>query len=442
MDYRMNNIGNRIIANSDYASLTKPIYPFFKPSITARQYDPPSSYFSYPFVPPHPVISPATYNNSYMHQTRHNLYNSLLKEKVQDLEDALKERQTMRKQATLAKVQSLSQLSVESHNGNTTESEMVKIINRQQDLIGDMVRSVENLQNKFNLPPNGLEYGYPIPRSTKQTPDTRLLDPPLDKQVFRKDLLKDLEIDSDHESEYLNKEKFYKFNSGLTEREKESIYNKIKSEKFSREKIENKKKVRGINKFRSVVFCILFPIFIYSIVNKRKGTLKKNYLKDMQEAINIFLEVAGTWVIKSTREPISSILNNSSLNFDIAGKDQWFSKGKPDALNTKMLKIHVRIRAVFEGLKNHTNPQSFPMPLMKFIDKFVNNGAFIPSRYFVHYEKARLEFDTFGALCNQTEDRKSMLICFFFITRIFIGKFLLHPRENSLPVKSNSKVLQ
>ena len=433
----MNNIGQRIIANSDYSNLTKPIYPFFKPSVTARQYDPPSHYFSYPFPPPHPILLPPVYNNSYMHQTRHGLYNSLLKQEIQDLEDVLKERQTLRKKSTLAKVQSLTQLSRISDKKDDTSIEMLKIMNKQQDLLGDMVKTVQNLQPRLNYPPNSQEYGYYTPKAKQPTP----IQTPKKEKVSREEILKDLDLESDNELDYLNNEKDAYLNNHLTQKEKSKLYDKIKSEKLKKERAEQKKSIKGIRKFRAFVWAVLFPIFTYSAMTNRKGTMKKIYVQDMETTILIFLEVAGTWVLKATREPIYSILSDSSLDFNVKSREFWFNKGKPDALNTKILKIHVRIKGILQGLINYTNKNDFPKPLILFLYKLVNNGAFIPQDYLVPYEKARLEFDRFGALCNQNEDKKGMIITFFFITRILVGMFLLKPYQHNLTIR-NSNVLQ
>lgn len=432
MDYRMGNIGHKIVANSDYSNLTKPIYPFFKPSLSARQYDPPSNYFAYPHPPPHPMLPPPIYNNNYMHQARNVVYNSLLKDKVKDLEDALIERQTIKKENTMAKVRSLGQLSTSNQEHDITSLEMLKIMNKQQDLLGDMAKTVQSLQQKMNFPEHGREFGYFAPR----TPIKALEKPVASKE----EILKDLDFESDDEEDFLDRGKQYDYH-GLNNEEKAKMYDKIKGERLERERIENKKKIRGIRRFRVVVWTILFPIFIFGVMIKRKGTMKKAYIRDMKESIEIFKEVAGTWVLKSARDPIISILSDTSLDFNVTAKDFWFNKGKPDALNTKKLKIHVRIRGIFQGLLDTTTKASFPKPLMLFIDRFVNNGAFIPQNYFVYYEKSRLNFDDFGALCKQDEGRKGMLIAFFFISRILVGMLLLNPGKSGLPVRKYSNVL-
>lgn len=440
MDYRMNNIGSRIIANSDYSNVNKPVYPFFKPSITDRQYDSPSNYFNYPLISPYPAFPPPLYNNSYTHQAKHSPHNVLLREKIEDLEEALKKKEDLRKQGTLLRMQSMTQLSTNlDYKKDNKKDEMMKIVNKQQEIIGDMVKAIQNLQPKINFPQNSMEFGYRTPRPQVEKD---LLEKSVDKPLpTREEILKDLDLESDNEEEYLDKEKLYKITPGISEQEKAQIYDRIKKQKRKREMLESKIKIKGIRRFRAIVWGILFPSFAYSVMVKRKGQMKSIYIQEMRETIEYFKKIAVNWVLKATKDPIVSVITDPSLDFNVTSKSILFNKGKPDALNTKKLKLHVRIKGLFEGLLQATNPKSMPKPLMLFIDRFINNGSFIPLEYFVPYEKSRLNFDKFGAVCQQTEDRKLMLICFFFITRILVSMLLMNPLKNQIPIQENSKAL-
>jgi hypothetical protein len=420
MDYRMNNIGSKIISNYDYSNLTKPNYPFPKPSITQRQYDPPLYYFNYPHPPPNPIFSPPVYNNSYMNLARKRIYNSLLKDKIDDLEDALMQRQTLRKENTLAQVHSLSQLPRSPLDRDNTSSEMLKIMGKQQDLIGDLANSIKSLGEKINFPHNSIEYGIASPQIPVKT---RTTTPKTIKS--REEVLKELDISSDHESEYL-------------EKKRNLLMPGTKTKSF---RFPSPKKNRGIRKFRALVWAILFPAFIFHEMNKRKGMLKIEYKLDMESLIESFTNIAARWVLQYTRSPIMSILQDQSLDFNISGKDSWYSKGIPDAINTKKLKLHVRVKGLIEGLQEGTSRKLIPLKLIQFFSKFLNNGAFIPEKYFSSYEKSRLEFDKFGSLRNQDDEKRGMMIAFFIITRILVAKFLLSPEEYNLPVRAGSKAV-
>ena len=422
MDYRMNNIGSKIISNYDYSNLTKPNYPFPKPSVTQRQYDPPQYYFSYPHPPPNPLFSPPIYNNSYMTLARKRIYNSLIREKIEDLEDALMQRQTMKKENTLAQVHSLGRLTNVTTERDQTSLEMIKIMGKQQELIGDLAKSVQSLGEKINFPHSSLEYGLVSPR---------IIEKPQESTIRSKEeVLRELDISSDNEEEFMQKQRNITLQSA-------SAQGSL-SKQFL---FPNKSKLRGKRRFRALVWAILFPVFIFHNMNKRKGKLKRDYMHNMEDMIQQFTNVASKWVLQHTRGPIMSIVTDMSLDFHITGKDSWYSKGIPDAINTKKLKLHVRVRGFLEGLMEGTSRTSMPSQLVYFFDKFLNDGAFIPEKYFVPYEKSRLEFDKFGSLRNQNDEKRAMMLAFFLITRILISKFLLRPFDYNLPVKPGSKVL-
>jgi hypothetical protein len=189
-----------------------------------------------------------------MYQTRHKVYNTLLRDEIEDLEDALKERQTMRRDQTLAKVQSLAQLSRITESQDHTSTEMLRIMSRQQDLIGDMVKTIQNLQPRFNLPASGVEYGFPQPKTTER---------PVEKQqISKEEILKDLDIESNEEEEdFIDKEQQIRFSPMMSDKEKAEIYDKIRSQKPSREKMDVRRKISGVRRFRALVWGLLFPIF-------------------------------------------------------------------------------------------------------------------------------------------------------------------------------------
>lgn len=425
----MNNIGSKIISNYDYSNLTKPTYPFPKPSITQRQYDPPSNYFSYPYQPPHPMFSPPVYNNSYMNQTRKKVYNSLLKEKIEDLEDALLERQTMKKERTLLQVQSLGLLSRSSLRDETS-LEMLKIMGKQQDLFGDLARTINTLGEKVNFPPHSKEYGTVTPK--KSRPNEGIKNGSVKS---REEILKELDIESDDNEEI-------KFDDKKSFRAQSRSSRGLASgmESFNKSKYRLSK-IKGRSRFRALVWAILFPVFAFNAINKRKGQLKRDYLQEMGSSIKYFTKVAAVWVLNHTKEPILSILQDPNLDFDITGRDHWYSKGVPSAINTKILKIQIRLKGFITGLIEGTTHKNLSQPLIFFLEKFINNGAFIPDQYLVPYERARLNFDKFGALTKQDEEKKGMILAFFFITRILISMYLLKPEENKLYFNKGGKVL-
>ena len=160
-------------------------------------------------------------------------------------------------------------------------------------------------------------------------------------------------------------------------------------------------------------------------------------MRNMEDSLKIYTEVAKSWVLKSARAPITSTINDNHLDLSILSRDVNIKSS--DYSNVRLLKVQVRVRGIMEGFIENANERNMPGPLRLFIDRLITNGAFLPKSYLLNFEKYRLDFDPFGAIWEQNREKKHMLIGMFFFTRILVSKFFLKPDENSLPVRKNSK---
>jgi hypothetical protein len=79
-------------------------------------------------------------------------------------------------------------------------------------------------------------------------------------------------------------------------------------------------------------------------------------------------------------------------------------------------------------------------PLRVFTNRYVANGASVPPKSLLPFERSRLEWDQFGALAEQNRDKQHMMVCCFFVTRLFID-MLVRPKENSLSVRTEQTFL-
>ena len=160
---------------------------------------------------------------------------------------------------------------------------------------------------------------------------------------------------------------------------------------------------------------------------------KLSLVKDMGEAIQIFLEVTTTWAIKAIRAPLTSVLNDPDLDLNILTKPQSLrqGQGRPDQINTKVLKIQVRVKGILEGLREQI--ETLPTALRAFLQKLSSNGALIPQAYMLGFERSRLDFDAQGALRSLTKDTQKMLLCLFILNRVVINRVLLNGYKHGLP---------
>jgi hypothetical protein len=175
---------------------------------------------------------------------------------------------------------------------------------------------------------------------------------------------------------------------------------------------------------------------------ERKSRSKLANIKTMEESIKVYIEVGKSWVIKAVRNPLISVLNDPSLDLNIASKDRMWSNSAVEANKMKVMKLQVRIRGILEGFRDNTTEVEMPGPFRLFLGKLTSQGTFLPGSYLLPFEKSRLEFDSFGALKSQSDSKKKMMISFFLITRILIGMLLLKPEESGLPTRKNGKVTQ
>ena len=165
---------------------------------------------------------------------------------------------------------------------------------------------------------------------------------------------------------------------------------------------------------------------------------KLSVIKDMGEAIQVFLEVATTWAVKAIRAPLTSVLNDPDLDLNILTKVQSLrqGQGRPDQINTKVLKIQVRVKGILEGLSEEI--ASLPSALCAFLQRMTSNGALIPHAYMLGFERSRLDFDAQGALRSLNKDTQKMLLCLFFLNRVVISRLLLNGHKNGLPYNPNT----
>lgn len=54
---------------------------------------------------------------------------------------------------------------------------------------------------------------------------------------------------------------------------------------------------------------------------ERKSRHKQEYIKNMEDSLKIYIEVAKTWVLKAARAPITSTINDNKLDLSVLAKD-------------------------------------------------------------------------------------------------------------------------
>jgi len=67
-------------------------------------------------------------------------------------------------------------------------------------------------------------------------------------------------------------------------------------------------------------------------------------------------------------------------------------------VNTRVLRIQVRIKAILEALLANSDSPQTTGPIFKFLNRLTTPGRFIPSDYLSELEKKRLNLDDRGRI--------------------------------------------
>ena len=313
---------------------------------------------------------------------------------------------------------------------NPEMSQLFQSFQKQQDMMLQLMQNMNVKKEKQYSP------------SKKYYKDDNAVD--MEYQKIKKDpeeikkMLAELNFNDDGAEDYADKERKLKFNANLTDEEKLKIIKRLEKEKLDR--ISNKvERTKGISKFRMGVYAVLFPIYIISSLLEHRAKQSTESLKNMENSLSIYVDVCKSWVLKAMKTVLISTINDQSLDLDLRIKE---SDIRNQSANSKILKLQVRITGIIEGLENLTNEKEMQMPLRKFIDSYISDKAYLPKDTLTGFEISRLEVHEFGGLINQNEEKKKMMVCFFFITKILVKQICMKPIESGIPIMKGTKAFK
>ncbi len=119
-----------------------------------------------------------------------------------------------------------------------------------------------------------------------------------------------------------------------------------------------------------------------------------------------------------------------------------FASGLEEAeLNTRVVRIQVRVKAIMEGLLSNTETVQTTGQIFKFLGRLVQPRRYVLPGFFTEQEKKWLSLDERGRILygffvhkpeNRTasEKQKKMLIITFIIVRMLIGQLLTDPEAH------------
>jgi hypothetical protein len=224
--------------------------------------------------------------------------------------------------------------------------------------------------------------------------------------------------------------------------------------------------MRSIQIFRSGVYAVLMVKMLEHLLRSTKLEQKAKSARDFKDMLHIYFDATKAWLIKLARVPLLSVLQEPKIDLDMTSSSLFQSAAKgftkkfdailslknTAALETKFLKLKVRVKGLIDAVLKSTEKNDIPSGIVEFLKRISNDGVYFPENYFSQKEKEVLEFDPLGATRNmelientptkvKCYRRHVMLLNFIFI-RILIPHIVLQPWDVGIGAKTTSRRVQ
>ena len=153
---------------------------------------------------------------------------------------------------------------------------------------------------------------------------------------------------------------------------------------------------------------------------------------DFEETIELYLDVAQSWLVSTCKTPIISLLVDQSINLDFL--EAWYPK-KP------FLRMQVRATALMKAIRDSVAKNEMPKPLLSFLKQCSTPKGYLPPSFLTKFEKQRIDIDERGSISSTTEKSRCMMYGFFIIGKVLIERILLKPDEVALGAEVKPKTV-
>mmetsp|Transcript_38198 Transcript_38198/g.36559 ORF Transcript_38198/g.36559 Transcript_38198/m.36559 type:complete len:176 (+) Transcript_38198:103-630(+) len=147
----------------------------------------------------------------------------------------------------------------------------------------------------------------------------------------------------------------------------------------------------------------------------------------MQNALEMYNEIAKAWVMKAIKKPLLSIINEQNLNFDF--NEPGISIQEADH---RLMKMKVRVKGILQGFVEHTNAIIMPIPLIIFMASLCKEKTYVVDGFMFPFEFNRLQLDEYGAIMKIDNNLTKMICGIYLISKILVAKVLLNPTKAGL----------
>lgn len=189
----------------------------------------------------------------------------------------------------------------------------------------------------------------------------------------------------------------------------EEVKSGEKESKTEREKLKRKMKIFDKNgneiivtpfkKWRAISWAIVQFIWLLKIAREYRIQKRDNEEKPLSATMEIMSQAIRVWMIEIFN-PI--IISTDKLDDDLLDAKIDFKSNNKN-LDISFRKLSVRVDGVVNMLIKHTI--DIPELMIKFLRKIFREGGFIPSSYWLRYEKEKIDLDKHDTLLNFNQQR-------------------------------------
>lgn len=202
-------------------------------------------------------------------------------------------------------------------------------------------------------------------------------------------------------------------------------------------------KVKPGRKFKVYAKSIYEMFRILRMIKDKWKEKEKGEKKDFEDSLSLYIDVAYSWLLKTCKKTIMSMLADKELDFDFVTEDSH------RAFRKCQVRAESFINLIIESIKekhiskaenkDEENKKGMPKPLKFFLKSITTPLGYLPPDFLSKFEKQRVKVDERGSLTEANDYAKQMMYGFFIIGKILISKILMKPEEIATKIKLSKK---
>lgn len=113
---------------------------------------------------------------------------------------------------------------------------------------------------------------------------------------------------------------------------------------------------KGSKKYlKTVVLSIMTILRLYKESVNNKLRQRQDKLRDLEDALLMYMDIAKGWVVSSIKKPLISIISDPQMTFDFRPENM-----DPYFRESCIMKLNVRMKGILQELISSLDSQSLP----------------------------------------------------------------------------------